>query len=313
MISYVDKIVAMRREEVMIKAEFPAELMGAFNGMETNGNPWNISAQDRGKWSDGLDVPTLKDNPDADVLYWVGCAGSYDDRAKKVSRAVAKLLKHAKIDFAILGPEETCTGDSARRGGNEYLFQMLAEQNIETLNKYQANKKTIITACPHCFNTVGHEYKDFGGDYDVVHHSDYLNGLMVAGKLEPTQAINERMVYHDSCYLGRHNQIYDSPRQILEKIAGLELTEVPYWNKEKGLCCGAGGAQMWMEEQEGSVRVNKKRTLQILGQSPDTVAAACPFCTTMLSDGINDEGAQVAQKDLAEILAKACGLEETSA
>ncbi len=311
MISYVDKIIGMRREEVMMKNEFPGELQGAFNGIETNGNPWNISAMDRADWADGLDIPLLSDKPDAEVLYWVGCAASYDDRAKKVARAVTKLLKKARIDFAILGTEETCTGDPARRAGNEYLFQMLAEQNVETLNGYEASKKTIITACPHCFNTLANEYSDFGGSFDVVHHSDFLNGLLVAGKLIPSKPVRGKVVYHDSCYLGRYNQVYDSPRQILESIEGLELTEVPYWNRKKGLCCGAGGAQMFMEEQ-GEERVNNKRTLQLLDTGATTVASACPFCMTMLTDGIKDEekADEIAQRDIAEILADAIELNE---
>jgi Fe-S oxidoreductase len=311
MISYVDKIVGMRREEVMMKNEFPGELQGAFNGIETNGNPWNISAMDRADWADGLDIPLLSDKPDAEVLYWVGCAASYDDRAKKVARAVSKLLKKARVDFAILGTEETCTGDPARRAGNEYLFQMLAEQNIETLNGYEASKKTIITACPHCFNILGNEYADFGGTYDVVHHSDFLNGLLVAGKLVPSKAVKGKVVYHDSCYLGRYNQVYDSPRQILEAIEGLELTEVPYWNRKKGLCCGAGGAQMFMEEQ-GEERVNNKRTLQLLDTGATTIASGCPFCMTMLTDGLKSEEKEeeIGQRDIAEILADAIELDE---
>lgn len=311
MISYVDKIIGMRREEVMMKNEFPSELQGAFNGIETNGNPWNISAMDRGDWADGLGIPLLSDKPDAQVLYWVGCAASYDDRAKKVARAVSKLLKKAKVDFAILGTEETCTGDPARRAGNEYLFQMLAEQNIETLNGYEASKKTIITACPHCFNTLSNEYGDFGGHYDVVHHSDFLNGLLVAGKLVPSKPVRGKVAYHDSCYLGRYNQVYDSPRHILESIEGLELTEVPYWNRNKGLCCGAGGAQMWMEEQNQE-RVNNKRTLQLLDTGATTIASACPFCMTMLTDGLKsrDKEEEIGQRDIAEILADAIELEE---
>lgn len=311
MISYVDKIIGMRREEVMMKNEFPSELQGAFNGIETNGNPWNISAMDRADWADGLDIPLLSDKPDAAVLYWVGCAASYDDRAKKVARAVSKLLKKAKVDFAILGTEETCTGDPARRAGNEYLFQMLAEQNVETLNGYEASKKTIITACPHCFNTLANEYSDFGGQYDVVHHSDFLNGLLVAGKLVPSKPVKGKVVYHDSCYLGRYNKVYDSPRQILESIEGLELTEVPYWNRSKGLCCGAGGAQMWMEEQ-GEERVNNKRTLQLLDTGATTIASACPFCMTMLTDGLKkqDKDEEIGQRDIAEILAEAIELDE---
>ena len=311
MISYVDKIIGMRREEVMMKNEFPGELQGAFNGIETNGNPWNISAMDRGDWADGLDIPLLSDKPDAEVLFWVGCAASYDDRAKKVARAVSKLLKKARVDFAILGTEETCTGDPARRAGNEYLFQMLAEQNVETLNGYEASKKTIITACPHCFNTIGNEYGDYGGSYDVVHHTDFLNGLLVAGKLVPSRAVSGKVVYHDSCYLGRYNQVYDSPRQILESIEGLELVEVPYWNRKRGLCCGAGGSQMWMEEQ-GEERVNNKRTLQLLDTGAATIASGCPFCMTMLTDGLKkqDKDEEIGQRDIAEILADAIELNE---
>ena len=313
MISYVDKIVGMRREEVMMKNEFPSELQGAFNGIETNGNPWNISSMDRADWADGLGVPLLSDKPDVEVLYWVGCAASYDDRAKKVARAVASLLKKAGVDFAILGTEETCTGDPARRAGNEYLFQMLAEQNIETLNGYEVEKKTVITACPHCFNTLANEYSDFGGTYDVVHHSDFLNGLLVAGKLTPTKPVQGKVVYHDSCYLGRYNQVYDSPRQILESIQGLELTEVDYWNRNRGLCCGAGGAQMFMEEQ-GNERVNNKRTLQLLHTGATTIASGCPFCMTMLTDGLKDQDKdeEIAQLDIAEILVQAVELEDVA-
>ncbi|MBC7171690.1 MAG: (Fe-S)-binding protein, partial [Polyangiaceae bacterium] len=212
MITYVDKIIGMRRDQVMMKNEFPHELQTAFNGIETNGNPWNISAMDRADWSDGLGVCLMSDHPTAEVLYWVGCAAAYDDRSKKVARSVVQLLQTAKVDFAILGTEETCTGDPARRAGNEYLFQMLAQQNVETLNGYEAQKKTIITACPHCFNSLGNEYKDFGGTFDVVHHTDFLNGLLVAGKLKPTKPVKAKVVYHDSCYLGRYNGIYESPR-----------------------------------------------------------------------------------------------------
>ncbi len=303
MISYVDKIVGMRREEVMMKNDFPAELTGAFNGIETNGNPWNLSAMDRGGWADGLGVPFLKDHPNAEVLYWVGCAASYDDRAKRVARAVAQLLQQAKVDFAILGSEETCTGDPARRAGNEYLFQMMAEQNVETLRGYGVDKKTIVTACPHCFNTLRNEYPDFGGRFDVVHHSEFLNGLLARRALVPSKPVNGRVVYHDSCYLGRYNEVYDSPRAVLEAIDGVELVEVDYWNKKRGLCCGAGGAQMWMEEQ-GEQRVNNKRTLQLLNTGADTVASGCPFCMTMLTDGLKaqEKEESIRQLDIAELL-----------
>jgi Fe-S oxidoreductase len=314
MISYVDKIVMMRREELMMKNEFPPELQGAFNGMETNGNPWNISPMDRADWADGLDVPTLSDRPGAEVVYWVGCAASYDDRAKKVARSLVKLLRKAGVDFAILGTEETCTGDPARRAGNEYLFQMLAEQNVETLNGYEANDKTIITACPHCFNTLANEYSDFGGQFTVVHHSEYLARLLAEGRLEPVREVRGRIAYHDSCYLGRYNDVYDSPRDVLRQIPGVEVVEVPYWNRKKGLCCGAGGAQMWMEEQNDN-RVNRKRTLQLLDTGPKTIASACPFCMTMLSDGLKaeDKDEEIAQMDVAELLAQAVDVDRVEA
>ncbi len=309
MISYVDKIIGMRRDQVMMKNAFPSELAKPFNGMETNGNPWNLSSMDRAGWSDGLGIRTLSDHPNAPVLYWVGCAASYDDRAKKVARAVAKLLKKANVDFAILGTKENCTGDPARRAGNEYLFQMLAEQNVETLNAHNASEKTIVTACPHCFNTLAHEYGDFGGSYQVVHHSDFLVGLLAEGKLETTHAVHDKVAYHDSCYLGRYNDIYDSPRDALLNIEGLELVEVDQANRARGLCCGAGGSQMWMEEQNDN-RVNQKRTLQLLDTGATTVASACPFCMTMLSDGLKayEKEDSIAQKDIAEILAQAVGV-----
>jgi Fe-S oxidoreductase len=314
MITYVDKIIGMRRDLVLMKADFPPDLQRPFMGMETNGNPWNLSKMDRSKWSDGLNVPTIDENPGAEVLYWVGCAASYDDRAKKVARSVAKLLKAANVDFAILGTKESCTGDPARRAGNEYLFQMLAQGNVETLNEHGADKKKIITACPHCFNTLLNEYPDFGGKYDVVHHTAFLQGLLVAGKLKPTGKVSAKVAYHDSCYLGRYNQVYDSPRAVLQAIPGLELVEVDVWNREKGLCCGAGGAQMWMEEREGKQRVNQKRTLQLLDTGATTVASGCPFCMTMLSDGLKGEEKeeQIKQLDIAEILAQSLGLEQSS-
>ncbi|GAB5542348.1 MAG: heterodisulfide reductase-related iron-sulfur binding cluster [Sandaracinaceae bacterium] len=321
-ISYVDKIVEMRRAEMMIKNEFPHDLTKMFQGIEVNGNPWNLPAMDRGNWTSGLEaggrpleVPLVADKPDAEVLYWVGCAANYDDSAKKTARAVAKLLHHAGVDFAIMGSEATCTGDPARRAGNEYLFQMLAEQNVETLNGYGAAGKTVITACPHCFNTLSNEYPSFGGQYDVVHHTDFLNGLIVAGKLNPTKRVDATVAYHDSCYLGRYNSIYESPREVLQSIPGVKLVEPEYWNKSKGLCCGAGGAQMWKEEEPGEQRVNTKRTLQLLDTGADTIASACPFCMTMLTDGIAGEerSEDVAQLDIAQLLERAIDFEEAPA
>ncbi len=308
MITYVDKIVQMRRHEVMIKGDsFPSELNKPFEGMEVNGNPWSLSRMDRANWAEGLDVPLAADKPDAELFYWVGCAASYDDRAKKIARATASLLKQAGVEFAILGEEESCTGDPARRAGNEYLFTMLAEANVETLNSYreQGGAKTILTTCPHCFNTLLNEYPDLGGKYEVVHHTDYLLGLLAQKKLVPQRSVRAKVSYHDSCYLGRYNEIYEQPRDILRRI-GVELVE-PETHHHQGLCCGAGGAQMWMEEQNKN-RVNVKRTKQLLATSPDVIASACPFCMTMLTDGLKSEEkeASVRQLDIVELLAEAC-------
>jgi Fe-S oxidoreductase len=313
LITYVDKIVDMRRNLVLVKGEFPHELQKTFSALETNGNPWNITKMDRGTWAEDLEIPLMRDEPNADVLFWVGCAGSYDDNAKKISRATAKIMKAGGVKFAILGDEETCTGDPARRAGNEFLYMMLAEQNVATLNGY--NPKKIVTTCPHCFNTLLNEYPDLGGKYEVVHHTDFILGLLAEGKITPKRAVKAKVAYHDSCYLGRYNNVYDSPRQILSRIPGVTLVEAE-WNKEKGLCCGAGGAQMWMEEQNND-RVNKRRTLQLLDTGATKIATGCPFCQTMLSDGIKSyeedlekEGRTVEQMDVAVMLEMSLALDE---
>ncbi len=327
MISYVDKIVDMRRNLVMVRNEFPHELQKPFQGMEVNGNPWNLSRMDRAQWSDGLGIPTMGEKPTAQILYWVGCAASYDDRAKKIARATAKLMKMAGVDFAILGQEENCTGDPARRAGNEFLFAMLADGNVTTLNGYkeQGGIKTIVTTCPHCFNTLKNEYPDFGAKFDVVHHTDYLLGLLAEKKLKAEKPVEGRVVYHDSCYLGRYNGVYESPREILKRIPGVELVEAEYWTRQRGLCCGAGGAQMFMEEQNTN-RVNIKRTLQLIDalekdappphvdaagnhvHGAKTIASGCPFCMTMLTDGLKSQSVEdkVKQLDVAEILVESC-------
>ena len=305
----------MRRNLVTIKGEFPQELAKPFEGMEVNGNPWNLSRMDRAAWAEGLEIPTFAEKPATKVLFWVGCAASYDDRAKKIARSTAKLLKAAGVDFAILAEEESCTGDPARRAGNEYLFSMLAEANATTLNGYkeQGGIAQIITTCPHCFNTLKNEYPDFGAKFEIVHHSDFLLGLLAEKKLVPKTSVRGKVAYHDSCYLGRYNDIYDSPREILKRI-GLELVEVEYWNKNKGLCCGAGGAQMWMEEQNKQ-RVNVKRTLQLIDTGAKTLATACPFCMTMVRDGIKNESREeeIKNLDVVEVLAQACGLDDAPA
>jgi Fe-S oxidoreductase len=309
LISYVDKIVEMRRNLVLVKGEIPAELQRPFQGMEVNGNPWNLSRLDRAAWAEGLDVPTMADKPTAEVLLWVGCAGSYDDRAKKIARATAKLLRAAGVDFAILGQEESCTGDPARRAGNEFLFAMLAEGNAAVINGYkeQGGVKRVVTICPHCFNTLKNEYPDFGLRVDVVHHADFLLGLLAEKKLKPVRPAPGKVTFHDSCYLGRYNGIYESPREILRRIPGVELVEPDYWTRQRGLCCGAGGAQMFMEEQNTD-RVNVKRTLQLVDTHAATIASACPFCMTMLTDGLKAQNLDdsVAQLDIAELLERAC-------
>ncbi len=313
LISYVDKIIDMRRNLVMVKGEFPSQLAKPFQGMESNGNPWNLSRMDRAGWADGLDLATMSTKPGAPILFWVGCAASYDDRAKRIARATAKLLTRANVDFAILGLEENCTGDPARRAGNEFLFAMLAEGNAKTINGYKerGGVRTVVTTCPHCFNTLKNEYPDFGLEVDVVHHSDFLLGLLAEGRLVPQNPVEGRVVYHDSCYLGRYNGVYDSPREILRRIPGVELVEPEYWTKQRGLCCGAGGAQMWMEEQNQD-RVNVKRTLQLLDTGATTIATACPFCMTMLTDGIKSKNLEetIAQLDIAELLDRSCDVPE---
>jgi len=314
-ITYVDKIVQMRRNLVVMKGEFPQELAKPFEGMESNGNPWNLARVDRTTWSEGLGLKMAAEKPDAEVLYWVGCAASYDDRAKKIARATAQLLLAAGVDFAILGEEETCTGDPARRAGNEYLFTMLAETNAATLNGYKAQGgvKKILTTCPHCFNTLQNEYPDFGAKFEVIHHTDYMLGLVAEKKLVPKKPVKGRVVYHDSCYLGRYNDIVESPRQILAAIPGVELVEAEYWTKKKGLCCGAGGAQMFMEEQNKD-RVNVKRSLQLIDTGATTIASACPFCMTMLKDGVKSQSKEeeIQNLDVVELLAQSCGVGEAA-
>jgi Fe-S oxidoreductase len=230
---------------------------------------------------------------------------SFDERAKKLTRATAKLMQQAGVDFAILGTQEQCTGDPARRAGNEFLYQMFAKANVEVLNGVGADKKTIVTSCPHCFNTLLNEYPDFGGRYRVVHHSTFLAQLIADGKLNPTNAMSKRVVYHDSCYLGRYNEVYDAPRETLSRIPGLTVLE-PKQTRDRGMCCGAGGAQMFKEEEPGKDRVNIARTEQLLETNPEVVASACPFCMRMLTDGLAAKGREdVAQLDIAEILLEA--------
>jgi Fe-S oxidoreductase/nitrate reductase gamma subunit len=303
MIEHVDSIVDMRRGLVLDESRFPSEVKNTFQNLERNYTPWAFSHADRARWAEGLGIPTVQENPDFEYLYWVGCAGSYDDRYKKVARAFARLLKIAEINFAILGSEEKCNGDTARRLGNEYLAQMMVMENVETLNGYKVKK--ILTTCPHCFHIFGKEYPDFGGTYKVIHHTDFLMQLIREGRLHVDGENRKRITYHDSCYLGRYNGVYNSPRNILTSIGGLELVEMKR-NRDRGFCCGAGGGRMWMEETEGK-RVNVERTEEALGVKPDVIGTACPFCMTMMTDGVKskDAGENVSVKDIAEVLLEA--------
>lgn len=327
-IEHVPKIVDMRRHLVMEESDFPTEVTSLFNNIERNGNPWEISNDKRAEWAAGLDIPLMGENPDADVLYWVGCMGSFDERNKKVATAVAKVLKAAHVNFAILGPEETCTGDPARRIGNEYLWQMQAQQNIETLDGYGFNRgkeehnghkngtaikhRTIITACPHCFNTIGNEYPQLGGDYEVVHHTAFIDKLLAEEKITLPEGFDQRkLTYHDPCYIGRYNGVYEEPRRVLTVLNSNGVTEMQR-NRNKSFCCGGGGGRAWMEEKIGK-RVNQTRMKEALDTGAEVLAAACPFCITMFDDGIKGIEAedQMQIEDISEIVVKA--LEANSA
>ena len=289
-IEILDKILDMRRYLTLMESDFPTELGTAYRGMENSSNPWGMSNSDRAAWTAKVPDVDIVDGSEAlthEYLYWVGCAGSFDDKNQKVTQSLAKLLQRAEVDFAILGPSENCTGDPARRSGNEYLFQMLATQNIETLNGMGVKK--IITQCPHCFNTLMNEYPQLGGMYEVVHHSQFLEWLIDQGKLDLSEAkLEERVVYHDSCYLGRHNDVYMSPRNVIGSLAGIEVVEASA-NGTKGMCCGAGGARMWMEETIGT-KINDERSEQLVDTGADRIATACPFCYIMIDDGVKGLG-----------------------
>src|SRR3954462_3489347 len=300
-IEILDKILDMRRYLSLMESNFPAELGNAYRSMENQGNPWGMNQGERGDWAKHLDGVTVVDPGEpitAEYLYWVGCAGSFDDKNRKVTQAMAKLLQRAGIDVVILGPSEMCTGDPARRSGNEYLFQMLAMPNVEMLNGMGVRK--IITQCPHCFNTLKNEYPQLGGNYEVVHHSQLLESLIEAGRLDVSQAtLEERITYHDSCYLGRHNDVYLAPRNVVASIKGIEVVEMPR-NGTKGMCCGAGGARMWMEESIGT-KVNDERAREAISTGASRVATACPFCYIMLDDGVKAAGVEETEVRVADI------------
>lgn len=330
-IEHVPTIVDMRRHLVMEESDFPQEVTSVFNNIERNANPWEISNDRRAEWAAGLDIPLMAENPDADVLYWVGCMGSFDERNKKVATAVAKVLKAAHVNFAILGPEESCTGDPARRIGNEYLWQMMAQQNIEVLNGYGLNiddqqnnhamnghapgngvaghvlkHRTIITACPHCFNTIKNEYPQLGGNYDVVHHTVFIDRLLAEQKITLPEGFDQRkLTYHDPCYIGRYNDIYDEPRRVLTVLNSNGVTEMRR-HRNKSFCCGGGGGRAWMEEKIGQ-RINQARVNEALETGAEVLAAACPFCITMFDDGVKGVDAEETLKieDISEIVARA--------
>jgi len=300
-ITYVDKITDLRRHLVLERSEFPKEAQTAFNGMERQGNPWNLAAADRGAWAKELPFPvlTMAEARDSgvEVLFWVGCAGSYEDRGKKVSRALATLLHEAGVSFAILGTEETCTGDAARRLGNEYLFQTLAQANVERLNGYGVKK--IVTNCPHCFNTLAREYPDFGGTYEVLHGTELVAKLIEEGRLDLSTRIEKSISFHDPCYLGRHNGVYDAPRAVLSAIRGLTLKELPR-SRDKGLCCGAGGGRMWLDETLGT-RINQERFREIEACGTDAVGVSCPFCMVMVGNAKTELAGKTEPFDVLEL------------
>jgi len=292
-------ILDIRRNLSMMESAFPKQLETAFKGMERNMNPWNVSQADRMKWADDMSVPTIEQNPEPEILWWVGCAPATDARAQKTAQAFAKILNTAGVNYAVLGKNEACTGDSARRAGREDIFFGLATQNVEILNKVAP--KRIVTTCPHCLHTIKNEYPAFGGNYTVIHHTQLINELVGAGKISMNlEGDNMKVTFHDPCYLGRHNKVFDAPRDDL-KSAGIEVIEMPR-NGAKSFCCGAGGAQMWKEEENGTARVNSTRFAEAKSTGADTVAVGCPFCLTMMNDASKADGGEIQVKDVAELV-----------
>ncbi|HZC40149.1 MAG TPA: (Fe-S)-binding protein, partial [Streptosporangiaceae bacterium] len=303
-IEHIDHIDGMRRHQVLIESAFPVEAAGMLKNLESKGDPWGMGAARRTEWIDGLgfEVPVAEPGSplagDIEYLFWVGCAGALEDRARKTTVAIATLLHRAGVKFAVLGPAETCTGDPARRIGNEFVYQMLAQQNVATLN--EARPRTVVASCPHCFNTIAREYPQLGGNYQVIHHTQLLAQLVADGKLTPDTPIDEKITYHDPCFLGRHNKLYSPPRQIMDQVPGVRPAEM-HRCKERGFCCGAGGARMWMEERTGK-RINAERIDEALGTSPDTVSTACPYCLVMLGDAVSEKKASGQAPDSLEVV-----------
>jgi len=307
-IEHVDHIVNMRRFQVLVESEFPSELGATFRNLEKAGNPWGANRTDRDAWIAECDFPVqvIEDEipEDVEYLFWVGCAGAYEERAKKTTKAVAELLYMSGTKFGVLGKRETCSGDPARRAGNEFLFQILSRENIETLEKTFGSRgvKKVVVTCPHCFTTIGRDYRQQGFELEMVHHTQLLNTLIKEGKLKTSpHKSDQKLTYHDPCYLGRHNQIYQPPRELLEST-GVEITEMPR-NQERSFCCGAGGARMWQEEKLGS-RINLNRVDEAIATGADQVAVACPFCRVMVSDGMNARESDTEVLDVAQVLLK---------
>ena len=304
-VEHISTIMDMRRYLVMEQAEMPETAMNALLSMEQRGHPWRGTTYTRTDWAEGMDIPLLADHPEAEVLFWVGCTAALEQRSQSVARSMASVLKRAGVDFAILGMEEGCTGDPARRMGNEYLYQIMAQQNIDTLNGYDVKK--VVTICPHCFNTIKNEYPHLGGNYEVLHYSEFVSELIADGRIKPLVEINTTLAFHDPCYLGRQNGIFDQPRAIAKAIPGLELVEMER-SHSQSFCCGAGGGHMWVEESRGR-RVNHIRTEHFLDTGADTVGVSCPFCLQMMEEGIGTKEAQDSRraKDLLEILDESLG------
>jgi Fe-S oxidoreductase len=305
-IEHIDHIVNMRRFQVLVESEFPSQLQATYRNLETQGNPWGSNKNDREAWIAECDFPvpviTGQIPDEMEYLFWVGCAGAYEERAKKTTKAVAELLHMAGVKFAVLGKRETCTGDSARRTGNEFVYQILSKENIETFTEVFANykgKKKVVVTCPHCFTTIGRDYKQQGYELEAVHHTQLLNQLVRDGKLKPVAKESKSITYHDPCYLGRHNQIYTPPRELLEST-GLQIKEMPR-NQERSFCCGAGGGRMWQEEKLGT-QINLNRVDEALATGVEEVAVACPFCRVMVSDGVQGRQADVEVLDVAQAL-----------